>query len=256
MHPAGELAKIDLICSAGYYFWYLLFGLMHYFISLREPLAPHIMDAALAQGYYRMRQNLFTTDVTHTDDGSEVSVLWARVLLDDFAPNHRQRKLARLNRRFACTLHDAAITAEIEALYTSYRRAIDFNASESVAASMLDEREVNYFPGRMWQLRDGGRLIAVGYFDEGHESAAGILNFYDPDYRKYSPGLWLYLESVRYAAERGKRFFYPGYIALDYAKFDYKLLAGAARMELWDMNSARWIPYADSVHAEHARLVR
>lgn len=229
---------------------------MHYFISLHEPLAPDILDAALAQGYYRMRQNLFTTDTTYTNDGGEVAVLWARVLLENFRTNHRHLKLTRLCRRFTCTLQEAVVTQEIEDLYTCYRTRIAFEACDSVAGSILDESGVNYFPGLMWQVRDGGRLIAVGYFDEGQESSAGILNFYHPEYRKYSLGLWLYLESVRYSAERGKRFFYPGYIALDYSKFDYKLLAGTEHMELWDADKAYWMPYAGSVHELHRQLVR
>ncbi len=222
---------------------------MHYFISLQEPLPPGILDAALAHGYYRMRQNLFTTDTTHTDNGSEVSVLWARLRLDGYLPPNRYQKIRRLCRRFSCVLVDAAITPEIEALYADYRSGIDFDAASSVEEVLLDERGVNYFPGRMWMLRDNGRLIAAGYFDEGLDSAAGILNFYHPDYRKYSPGLWLYFESIRYAAERGKKYFYPGYIALRYPKFDYKLLAGPGRMELWDMAAGEWQPYAGSAHA-------
>ena len=105
-------------------------------------------------------------------------------------------------------------------------------------------------------MRDGERLIAIGYFDEGRESAAGILNFYHPDYRKYSPGLFLYLESIRYAAEGGKRFFYPGYIALDYTKFDYKLLPGPERVEIWDTDTACWLPYSGSFHEQQAQRAR
>ena len=228
---------------------------MHYFIPLQEILAPEILDAALAQGYYRMRQNLFTTDTTYTDGGGEVPVLWARVLLEHYQPNRRHQKLARLCRRFSCSLQGADITPEIEALYSSYRGHIDFDAGRSVASCMLDEHGVNYFPGRMWTMRDGDRLIAVGYFDEGRESSAGILNFYDPAYRKYSPGLLLYLESIRHAAESGKRFFYPGYIAMDYTKFDYKLLPGTERVELWDTDTARWLPYAGSPHEQQVQRV-
>ena len=99
-------------------------------------------------------------------------------------------------------------------------------------------------------MRDGDQLIAVGYFDEGRESAAGILNFYHPAYRKYSPGLFLYLEGVRYAAESGKRFFYPGYIALNYTKFDYKLLPGAERVEIWDTDTGSWRQYAGCTHEQ------
>lgn len=225
---------------------------MHHFLAVREPLLPEIMDAALAQGFYRMRQAVFTTDTTYTNEGEEVPAVWARIGLNDFTPNNRHRKLTKLCRRFTATLHDLAITPELETLYSEYRGSMTFDANDSVSACLLDERGTNFFPTKMWHLRDAGRLIAAGVFDEGSDSAAGILNFYHPDYSRFSPGLFLYLESVRYAAETGKTFFYPGYIAMGYTKFDYKLLAGPERMEVWDMEASRWLPYAGSAHALQA----
>lgn len=222
------------------------------YIPLSEPLLPEQLDALLALGWYRMRQHVFTTDEVWLTEQQVVPVYWARVVLEGFTPNHRHRKLARLWRRFRVNLQDAAVTGEIEDLYTAYRNGVDFEAGPTAASFLLDERSVNFFPSKMWLAYDGDRLIAAGYFDEGTISAAGILNFYHPAYRKYSPGLWLYLESIRHAALRGCRYFYPGYVATGYPKFDYKLLAGPERMELWDPAGARWIDYAASVHAQPA----
>lgn len=221
-----------------------------YYFQLKEPLQPKLMDLLLEQGYYRMRQTLFTTSATINDDGLVIHVIWARVLLGQFAPGKLHRELTRRNRQFTCTLQDASIDEEIEALYAIYAKGVNFDAPESASAFLIGESEHNYFPGKMWQVRDGERLIAVGYFDEGEQSAAGILNFYHPEYKKFSLGKWLYLESVRYATESGKKYFYPGYIALGFPKFDYKLLAGKERVELWDMANNVWVPYAGSIHAQ------
>lgn len=219
------------------------------FIRLESPLPPESMDAMLSYGYYRMQQNLFTLDYAQTDHGQRIRVIWARVRLKDYGPGRRYQKLAKRCRHLKLSLHAAAITEEIEALYSDYRASIDFDGNESVTACLLGTSEVDFFPGRMWQVHDAGRLIAVGYFDEGKESCAGILNFFHPDYRKYSLGTWLYLEGLRYATETGKQFYYPGYIAMGFTKFDYKLYAGPERIELWDPASSEWIPYLGSIHA-------
>lgn len=218
--------------------------------QLVAPLPPDVMDQLLALGYYRMRQTLFTTYYTITDEQQAIIVLWIRLRLDDYRPGRRHRELSRRNRRFSCTLHDAVVNDEIEALYARYAAGVDFDAPESVRGFMLGDSPVDHFPGRMWQVRDEGRLIAAGYFDEGNESCAGILNFYHPDYSKYSLSKWLYFEGVRYAAESGKKFFYPGYIALGYPKFDYKLEAGKQMAEVWDIAKGVWVPYGESVHAQ------
>lgn len=222
-------------------------------IPLIQPLPPDVLDILLSRGFYRMQQHVFTTSSISVDN-QVVPVFWARIRLEGFSLPRRYRALVRRCSRFTLTLHEGAITPELEDLYAAYRDRMDFDAPPTIASFLIDERRVNFFPTRMWLVHDAGRLIAAGYFDEGADSAAGILNCYHPDYRAYSPGLWLYLESVRHAAAQGKQFFYPGYIALGYGKFDYKLKAGKERVELWDEAGARWIPYADTIHAQATML--
>jgi arginine-tRNA-protein transferase len=220
------------------------------YIPLQGPLSPQHLDALLAIGWYRMQQHVFTTNVLQLEDSFAVPVFWARIVLADYTPPTRLQKLRRRGQRFTLTQHDAVINAETEAVYAAYHAAIDFDAGPTAASCLLESHGHNFFPARMWQLRDNGRLIACSYFDEGETGAAGILSFFHPDYSRYSPGLWLYLESVMRAYDTGRTFFYPGYIAWGWAKFDYKLLAGTEHMELWDAGGQLWVPYALTVHAK------
>jgi arginine-tRNA-protein transferase len=219
------------------------------FIPLQTDLEPAVMDTLLSFGYYRMRQSLFTTTYTLTDQQQIVKVLWARLRLHGYQYTPRHLRLSKRASKFRLRLLPARVNPEIEALYAKYRASMSFDANESVRACILGDAEIDFFPGRMWEVREGTKLIAAGYFDEGINSAAGILNFYDPEYAGYSLGLWLYLEGVRYAQETGKIYFYPGYIALDFPKFDYKLLAGTENMEILDAQLGIWTPYDASEHA-------
>lgn len=214
------------------------------FLPILSPLEPEQLDTMLAFGYYRMQQSLFTTNFAHTDNRSRVSVIWARVFLNEFGQNHRLQKLRGRTKNFSLSLCPACITEEIESLYARYRAFINFDGNDSVRTCLLGASPEDFFPGRMWEVRDGDRLIAVGYFDEGAISCAGILNFFDPEYKKYSLGLWLYFESVAFAELRGKTFFYPGYIGVDFPKFDYKLNVGTERIEVWYPRLMCWLPYS------------
>jgi arginine-tRNA-protein transferase len=207
------------------------------------------MDGMLARGYYRMQQSFFTTHFVETEAGLPAQVVWARVCLSGFRANARLTKLQKLNRGLSLQLHDARITSEAEALYARYRSSIDFDGWDSIATCLLGASQHDYFPGRMWEVRAGEKLVGVGYFDEGVTSCAGILNFYDPAFARHSLGLWLFLEGVRYAAERGKRHFYPGYLVMGMPKFDYKLLAGRERTELFEPASRRWLLYEQTILA-------
>ncbi|MCU0395563.1 MAG: GNAT family N-acetyltransferase [Chitinophagaceae bacterium] len=220
-----------------------------YYIPLQQPLDPAFMDGLLAMGWYRMSQHVFTTRYVHLSETEVFEVLWARVALGRWTPGSRHLKLLKQNRRFRFSLMPATLNAETEELYARYRASIDFESSASAQAYLQDQQPHNFFPTRMWQVRDGNRLVGASYFDEGLSSAAGILTFFHPDYRKYSLGLLLYLESVRHAAQSGKEYFYPGYIALENPKFDYKLQAGKEYIEIWQPDQMNWIPYASCAHA-------
>jgi arginine-tRNA-protein transferase len=212
------------------------------------------MDAVLAQGWYRSGQSVFTTNWLILDEGLIISrVLWARVDVIDWTPPKRFLRLLKETTGFSLTLSEAVITAEIEALFAEYLQYTGLDSGPTVSAVLLGHdidlmpshiAGRNFFPTRMFTIRDGEKLIAVGYFDEGGETTAGILNFYHPDYRQRSLSILLYFEEIQYAVLKGKQWFYPGYIAVDYPKFDYKLLAGTERSEVLDVESGEWIPYA------------
>lgn len=212
-----------------------------------------MLDAALAEGWYRSGQLLFTTNRLQLEERGEriiSDVLWARVDLERWVPPKRHRRLAARKEAFTQYLSAAVITPEIEALYARYLAHTNLDSGPTVAALLLGPSgPPDFFPGRLLTVRDGDRLIAAGYFDEGANATAAIVNFYDPDYARHSLGLWLYFEVIRLSATVGKRWFYPGYIATQYPKFDYKLLAGPEFMETRDPDRRAWEPYRCSRHA-------
>lgn len=224
------------------------------YIPLRHPLLAHQLDAILSIGWYRMQQHIFTTNQLVGIGEEAFAVYWLRIALANYQPTSRFKKLEKASAAFEIQLQDADINPEIELLYASYLESISFDAAISVAACLLEDHGHNFFPGKMWTIRDNGLLIAVGYFDEGSETCAGILNFYHPDYKKYSLGLLLYLKSVHQAASTGKKWFYPGYIAAGYAKFDYKLLAGG-QIEYWDHSTEKWREWTGMPETNIADLI-
>lgn len=221
-----------------------------YYIPLQQPLDPAFMDGLLELGWYRMSQSVFTTQYIHLSETEVYEALWARVDLKNWEPSKKHQQLLRKSSGFQLTIQPFLMNDEIEYLYRRYRQSINFDVSNTARAYLLDQQEANFFPTKTWTLYDGSELIGVSYFDEGAVSNAGILTFFHPDYKKYSPGLLLYLETVRLTKLQGKEYFYPGYIALQNPKFDYKLQAGSQHVEIWDPIAMKWHSYASSRHAK------
>lgn len=209
------------------------------------------LDFYLAQGYYRMQQELFTCHFVPFD-GRLYTAHWLRLALDRTAWGPEQLWLLRRNARFAATVQPFRLTAEYEELYARYRAAITFDAAPTIEAVLLGGDEHNVFNTYIIELRDGDRLIAAGIFDHGERTLAGILNFYDPAYRKYSLGKYLLLLKTDYARRLQLDYYYPGYVVHAYPKFDYKLFACFAATEVYDSVRGLWVPFSCETVAAHS----
>lgn len=202
-----------------------------------------VLDYYLSQGYYRMRQDLFTCQFLPHDD-QLYTVHWLRLALRHVQHGSKQRHLLRLNAPFTVTVRPFRLTVEYEALYSLYHQGITFDASPTLAELLLDDSYRSVFKTEVVEVRDGDLLIAAGIFDQGTNSIAGIVNFYHPAYRKHSLGKYLMLLKMAHASQQQKTYYYPGYLAHGYPKFDYKLFACPAATEVYDCRNGRWQPFS------------
>jgi arginine-tRNA-protein transferase len=213
------------------------------------------LDYYLAQGYYRMGQNLFTCQFLPLETGL-YTTHWLRLVVDKAAYGPKQRHLFRLNERFAVAVRPFRLTPEYEALYALYYQSIDFDANPSLGDLLLEGSSHNVFDTHVLEVRDGEQLIAAGVFDHGTDTLAGIVNFYDPAYRKHSLGKYLMLLKLEHARRHGLAYYYPGYLVHNYPKFDYKLWACPAATEVFYARTHQWRPFSwDEVNREAARLM-
>lgn len=218
-----------------------------------EHCTGQVLDEYLHMGWYRLGQIIFTTDYIPLGE-TWCPVFWLRFKLDKVQYGKKQLALLKSNKGFTVEIKPLDITAEIEQLYELYKNHIDFEVSPTLTNYLYDGSifgvTQNVFQTSMIEVRDNGKLIAVGVFDTGEETIAGIINIYHPDYYKYSLGKFLMLTKMNHAIETGKTWYYPGYIAYGYTKFDYKLFAGREAAEIFSPLSQHWLPYTDTLLAE------
>lgn len=208
-----------------------------------------LLDDYLAQGWYRMGQRLFTNDYIYLNK-QWIRVFWLRFRLKDWSPSPTHRKILRHFQELNVRIVPFEFDEEKEALYQEYRTAIDFDGPEFATEFLLDtfpgiEPGHYTFDSRMVEMRQkSGDLLGLGIFDLGEKAGAGIISFFHPDLRKWSPGKFLMLKKIEYLKAQGFDYFYPGYMTWKYPKFNYKLFAGEAFAEIWDPFSRVWLPYS------------
>lgn len=213
------------------------------FAQVHTPLTltPAQLDDYLFRGWFRMGQNIFTTNFLNFK-GQFYSALWLRLDLQSYSADHTEQKLRKLNSRFTIEVNKATITAEKEDLFLKYRASITFEASASIHQLLFGKVSYNIFDTYEVTIHDRDKLIACGFFDMGLQSSAGITSFYDPAYKKHSLGKFLIYQKINFCREMNQDFFYPGYFVPGYSFFDYKLSIGKKALQYLDYSSEQWFP--------------
>lgn len=203
----------------------------------------HELDFLLSIGYFRMQQEVFTCRYVQFD-GAIYPIHWLRIVLAQVNYGPKQTRLFRINAQYHVSVRPFALTIEVEKLYARYQNHITFDTYPTVEACLWNGAITSQFDTYSVEVRDGSKLIAVGIFDNAGQSIAGIMNFYDPDYRRQSLGKYLMLLKTQYARQQDMTHYYPGYIVGNYPKFDYKLFTCQAAAEVFDEPCVRWLPFS------------
>jgi arginine-tRNA-protein transferase len=207
------------------------------------------IDILLAHGWFRMGKHMFT--VNHIGWHREIRVFWTRYQIDEIVLPASAKVILKKSAAFEFECVPLKLNPELEELYSLYRKSVEIDTADTLAEVLFrneaDDIETSPFHSFVIEMRKGGKLVGAGIFDQGRNSIMGIVNFFDPEFRKYSPGKALMLQKVKWASENGKVHYYPGYIAAGDTRFDYKLFCGKTGAEIYDPITPAWIPFRDGI---------
>jgi len=215
-------------------------------IYFPEYLSPKTLDDLLAKGWYRMGQSIFTTHYL-IKGAIPFRVFWLRYDLKKLRINKRGRRIINCNRQFQTSIKAFKLTNELEDLYRLYRHSVDFDPAISVQQWLFGEECTNVYDTLLIEVRDHDQLIAAGIYDKGENSIAGIMNFYHPEYKKFSLGKYLMLVKTAYAMEAGLKWYYPGYIVYGDPKFNYKLFIDSDSAMIYIPEKNCWSRYSSEL---------
>ena len=201
-----------------------------------------ILDKYLSKGWYRSGKFVFTTNIVSPEQDGVYPVYWLRYITGKVTLSAKNKKILELNRHFSVTIRKFTLTDDLKALHRSYIDSVNFTTAATLE-DLLMEVPARRFDSYVIEVRDEDKLVAAGIFDKGTNSIAGIVNFYLPEYKKYSPGKYIMLLKHQYCLEQGIPLYYPGYYALGLPVFDYKLFLDKQATEVYLPGPNIWIPY-------------
>jgi arginyl-tRNA--protein-N-Asp/Glu arginylyltransferase len=215
-----------------------------------DSLPKNEFDNYLAKGWYRMTQNIFS--VTHWFNYETIEVdrvWWLRYHIQNIQSHRSHRKIRKMNAEFDVEYEKYdEIPEEDHLLYDRYYEWIQFDGYISLDRCLYGEKE-NKKIFNSWSISvlDQGKVIAKGIIDLGEKAIMAKVNFFDPDYAKYSPGKFIMLKSIDFLREKEFKWYYPGYVIVNRPKFDYKLFIGKESAEYYDPEIEKWKPYDDAI---------
>ena len=209
----------------------------------QEEFKGEVLDNLLANGWYRQGCSVFTTHfISPFGDDKNYRVFWLRYKVSAVNLDRKSLAIINANSGFTVTCQPFRYSPEIDDLHAKYARSLNFYISESLFDKLQDDGN-RIFDSYIIEVRDNSKLIAGGIFDKGTHTIEGIVNFYDPEYKRYSPGKFVIIEKYRYCATNGIDWYYPGYYTIDHPVFDYKLFLDKRATEVYVPEVGLWIGY-------------
>ena len=202
------------------------------------------LDNLLAAGFYRIQHLMFTCNETMiNDEGNFIPVFWLRTLVKQCKLRKSANIILKKCADFTVSIEQARADDEVEDLYAIYKDHLQFTVANTCADYLYQQDLPQPFDSMMVQVHDNGRLIATGYFDQGSQAIAGIMNIYHPLYNTYSLGKFLMLQKLKYALLHDMLFYYTGYISTGSTRFDYKTFPDLNAVEVLLPVEQQWVPY-------------
>jgi arginyl-tRNA--protein-N-Asp/Glu arginylyltransferase len=192
--------------------------------------------------------------------------LSTRILAGEFAPSRSQRRVQRGARGLRVVVREPVFDRARLALFHAWQRdRVKTRGWEPASFSAKDywmrftyatpfARELAFYDDAA-----DGRLMMVSICDETPRAWSAIFCFYDPAYRRISPGIANILELMELARRGGQRHVYLGYCVTDCLSLRYKAAFRPHEMLVGlpgDDEIPRWVRSPQSADAEAAACVQ
>jgi arginine-tRNA-protein transferase len=168
-------------------------------------------ERLLARGYRRFGAQLFRPECPECTQCVSI-----RVLVQQFDLSATFRRVMRKNEGIRIVRQRPSVSPAHLDLYHRYHRFMSEIREWRRDRISRAEYVESFVAGGgafawQWLYYRGDELVGVALMDETASSISLVYFFYDPDWRRESPGTFSFLVQLGYAREAGKLYAYPGY---------------------------------------------
>jgi arginine-tRNA-protein transferase len=209
--------------------------------SVLQPLHPVIFDDLMAEGW-RLLGQLMARHNYGVHEGALCRTIPLRIVMDRFEQSKSQRKLMRQNEGIHRTLQPIRWLETMEIMFEQHAERFTDRRPQLLENFIGDQAHRLPVPGWQFDLHrtKAERAFAHSFFHVGEKSICSTYCIYNPDFQRYSPGIYTMLLELELCQTLHRDYYYLGYIYDVPSKFDYKL--GFYGTEFLDWKTGSWIP--------------
>ena len=207
-----------------------------------EKMALQRWEELLAEGWRHNGKLLFRTSHDFDEKGYLNYVLPLRSRLKGFKFSKSQRKIFNKNQDLTHVFRPFQDEMEKHELFYQHIEKFKFQKPDSIFNFVSPEPNR---PFKTWELcvYNKGKLIACSFIDITKNSLSSTYAMYDLEESKRSLGIYTMVLELKYAIEKKKKFYYPGYAYYQPSFFDYKKKFD--NTEFFDWISNTWMSLSD-----------
>jgi arginine-tRNA-protein transferase len=184
-------------------------------------VSPAQTDKLLAEGWRHFGEHFYRYNLGYYR--YDIRTVYAlRVNLGKFSFSKNQRRVLKKNQDLRIVIRPIEVTDEKEALFERHKIRFEYGVPDSLYDFLSYEPATVPCEGlEVCAYRDR-ELLAAAFFDVGRESISSVYAMFDPGEMSRSLGILTMLLEIKYAFEKGKKFYYHGYAYEGKSFYDYK----------------------------------
>lgn len=182
-------------------------------------MSTEIYAELLALGYRRSGDEVYKPNCAACS-----ACIPARVPVAEFKPNRAQQRCLSRNAHTTASIKPAHFDAQHYALYLRYQKSKhpDGDMQYTTEADYLRFLSSSWCDTLFVEFAQAGQVVAVSVIDRFNSALSAVYTFFDPDFSRFSLGVYAVLWQIQASQHLGLDWVYLGYWIADCQKMRYK----------------------------------
>lgn len=187
-----------------------------------DSVPAEFMDRLWAAGWRHFGRYFFRYSTQPDRTGGTQTITPLRIDLASCTFTKSQRRVLRKNADLRHDIAPVRLDDDLRAMFLRHKERFTHNIPDALENFLGPDPEDGPCECRMLRVFDGGRLIAVSFFDVGQQAASSVYGVFEPEFAKRSLGILTMLLEIEQCRSIGLRWLYPGYATHESSAYDYK----------------------------------